>query len=522
MKRFFIALFLTALLSASISATVRYVPSQYPTIQAAVSACQTGDSVMVAAGTYFEHVSITIGIHLIGEDMFTTTIDAGGVDKCILVSNNSQHVGTIKGFTLKNSGTGYTGGTANGAIVLQTYGNGNWLVTWNYIKDNQAIGILSFDGGVISRNIFENNGYAGGGFARGIFASSYSTEEIVNNDFKDNITAIYMHSAVVSVAIKNNIIVSNTIGISSGMNNPVIQYNDVWNNGTNYTGCNPGTGCISVDPLFAGGAPYDYNLTPGSPCIDAGDPNSPPDLDGTICDMGVFFYYQGGGNISVTLTPFNPPIQIPAAGGSFEFNIEVANNGALPVNLDVWTMATLPNGSAYGPIINANVNIAAGSAPNRDRTQVVPAAAPAGNYVYDAYAGSYPNLIIAEDHFNFSKSAVDGGGQMVFGWNNYGEDFGDIEEKLISTSPESFKMLSAYPNPFNPETNLNFVLREAGLADITVYDVNGRQVSKLTEGWRSSGTHEIKFNASNLPGGVYFARLTTGDFTQTKKLLLIK
>jgi hypothetical protein len=54
--------------------------------------------------------------------------------------------------------------------------------------------------------------------------------------------------------------------------------------------------------------------------------------------------------VSVTLTPFDPPIEIPAPGGSFTFNIAVTNNDSTPQNFDVWCEVTLPNGNPYGPV----------------------------------------------------------------------------------------------------------------------------------------------------------------------------
>jgi len=110
----------------------------------------------------------------------------------------------------------------------------------------------------------------------------------------------------------------------------------------------------------------------------------------------------------VTLTPDTLPIQIPANGGSFSFNIEIENTDPSPVTIDIWTMVTLPNGSEYGPIINfQDFNAPGNWSGNRDRTQVVPPSAPAGNYTYDAYVGTYPSTVWAEDHFEFSKATDD-------------------------------------------------------------------------------------------------------------------
>ena len=85
-----------------------------------------------------------------------------------------------------------------------------------------------------------------------------------------------------------------------------------------------------------------------------------------------------------------------------------------------------------------------------------------------------------------------------------------------------FEFRTPYPNPFNPQSNLQFTLAQSGSVQLTVYDVRGREVEKIVEGFLSSGTHSFIFEAHNLPAGVYFARLIVGNDIQTQKLLLLK
>ena len=82
--------------------------------------------------------------------------------------------------------------------------------------------------------------------------------------------------------------------------------------------------------------------------------------------------------------------------------------------------------------------------------------------------------------------------------------------------------MDAYPNPFNPTTVVSYELRVASRVNLSVYDVAGRQVAELVDGWRDAGGHEIAFDASHLPSGIYFARMTSGGQSQTTKLLLTK
>jgi len=79
-----------------------------------------------------------------------------------------------------------------------------------------------------------------------------------------------------------------------------------------------------------------------------------------------------------------------------------------------------------------------------------------------------------------------------------------------------------YPNPFNPSTTINYQLPSAGFVSLKVYDINGKEVSNLFEGTQSAGSHFIDFNASDLTSGVYFYKLETADFSETKKMTLVK
>ena len=227
--------------------------------------------------------------------------------------------------------------------------------------------------------------------------------------------------------------------------------------------------------------------------------------------------------LEVTLTPVSLPIQIPANGGSFDFNIDISNTGTSAQNIDIWTMVTLPSGDEYGPIINfPDFTVNPGWSGDRDRVQNVPAGAPAGNYTYDAYIGIHPSSIWAEDHFDFEKLAVGDCGAAISDWYSWGESFEDISSSETASQPEKTTILSAYPNPFNPATTLSYVLPEAGHVTLSIYDVNGREAAKLAEGFVPAGEHSMTFDGGGLPSGMYFARLEAGDFTQTQKLLLVK
>lgn len=94
------------------------------------------------------------------------------------------------------------------------------------------------------------------------------------------------------------------------------------------------------------------------------------------------------------------------------------------------------------------------------------------------------------------------------------------EQGLI---PEDFELSQNFPNPFNPSTILKFGLPEASEVHLVVYDMLGREVAVLVNGKEmNAGYHEVTFNASQLASGVYFYRINAGDFSQIKKMLLMK
>jgi hypothetical protein len=97
-----------------------------------------------------------------------------------------------------------------------------------------------------------------------------------------------------------------------------------------------------------------------------------------------------------------------------------------------------------------------------------------------------------------------------------------IEEEPSENIPKTFSLAQNFPNPFNPETVIRFQLPVAGYVKGVVYDILGREVAILINGEMPAGYHEIKFNASNLPNGVYMYEISSGDFRAVRKMILLK
>jgi hypothetical protein len=91
-----------------------------------------------------------------------------------------------------------------------------------------------------------------------------------------------------------------------------------------------------------------------------------------------------------------------------------------------------------------------------------------------------------------------------------------------NTVPQIFALDQNYPNPFNPTTNITFALPKASFVKLVVYDILGKVVETLVNEQKDAGLYKVDFNASKIASGVYFYRIEAGDFTDVKKMLLVK
>ncbi len=89
-------------------------------------------------------------------------------------------------------------------------------------------------------------------------------------------------------------------------------------------------------------------------------------------------------------------------------------------------------------------------------------------------------------------------------------------------APYNFKLYQNYPNPFNPSTKIIWQIPVPGYQNLKVYDIIGNEIVTLFEGYKPAGSYEVTFNASVLPSGVYFYKLTSGKLTTTKKMILLR
>ncbi len=95
-------------------------------------------------------------------------------------------------------------------------------------------------------------------------------------------------------------------------------------------------------------------------------------------------------------------------------------------------------------------------------------------------------------------------------------------EPISTEIPQKFELFQNYPNPFNPMTRLKFQMPKSGFTKLVVFDVTGKEISILVNENLKPGIYEIDWNAENIPSGVYFYSLITNEYTQTKKMVVLK
>jgi Secretion system C-terminal sorting domain/Domain of unknown function (DUF5122) beta-propeller len=137
--------------------------------------------------------------------------------------------------------------------------------------------------------------------------------------------------------------------------------------------------------------------------------------------------------------------------------------------------------------------------------------------------GSPTSIIYPRTPFDSSKSSsTSTGGTLTSICSNIGI------QPISNEIPSSYELFQNYPNPFNPTTKIKFSVPlnkggNRGLSvTLTIYDILGKEVEVLVNQQLQPGTYEVEWNAANYPSGVYFYKLTAGDYSETKKMVLIK
>jgi hypothetical protein len=263
-------------------------------------------------------------------------------------------------------------------------------------------------------------------------------------------------------------------------------------------GCNS-TGFVPPNKIICAGG-YAQNVVVANTYLGLGFPN-------------------GESSLEIAVSPVNPPITIPANGGSFQYNINVHNLTLQYRTFSVWNKLRDSADQYYdvfGPItrtLPGNAN------PTRILTQTVAGTIPSGTLYFISYVGGFPNIIADSSFFTITKSAVSDGGP----WISESSVSGDVfDEYRANANPQQCILFGNYPNPFNPTTAISYQLPAKGFVNLSIYDISGKKVAELVNGIREASTHEVTFDGSGLASGVYLYRLEAGDYSAVQKMVLLK
>ena len=127
--------------------------------------------------------------------------------------------------------------------------------------------------------------------------------------------------------------------------------------------------------------------------------------------------------------------------------------------------------------------------------------------------------------YNFIDSEVNSAGTYSYRLKQIDNDGTYDLSKTIEVnfgSPIKFELNQNYPNPFNPSTTISFSLPESGKVILKIYNVIGKEIKTLVDGYREAGIYTVNFNAEGLPSGMYIYQMSTPENTQVRKMILMK
>lgn len=229
--------------------------------------------------------------------------------------------------------------------------------------------------------------------------------------------------------------------------------------------------------------------------------------------------YRSDFAIVPNAVPYDPPVVIPVAGGSFRVEVGLNNYGASSQSFNLWLNSILPNGSTSGTLFGPiQLYLNAGSATQLVLDQTLWQEAPPGMYTYFVNIGDYPDGMKSRCSFLVMKETDDISPPPQ-------QDDPSVLPNANGDRIESMQKrnsVTVLPNPFNPSTRLAFELQDAADVRLAIFDVMGREVSVLLEGFLDAGVHEVVFSAASLPAGVYFYSLHTGAQHIVGKMLFLK
>ena len=485
----------------------------FATLQHAADLVSPGDSVLVLSGNYVGFdirinatqnspiVFKVIESNVVIDERNSATPDG------INIENASWIV--IDGFEVKDQPRAGIRAAVSDFITIKN----------NYCHNNQRWGIFT---GFTDDLTVENNTCSYSAEEHGIYVSNSSDRPLIRNNhsFNNNGCGIHMNGdismggdgIISNAVVEGNILHDNGYGGGSAINMDGVQNSEIFNN-LIYNNHATGIAMYQID----GGDASKNNKVYNNTIIQPSDGRW--DILVTDGSSGNTLY----NNILINHHSFRGSISIDAASASgfvSDYNILVDrlsdDDGNSNMTLSQWqslgydlhSMIADPEEQIFVDYPNNNFHLLqSAQAVDSGTNLVLP--------------------VVYEDLDNISRPQGSGFDIGCYEFTNATS----IDEEI--THPQSFHLFQNYPNPFNPTTVIRFSIpsviairqmpeKQSLLVSLKIYDVLGNEVSTLVDEYENPGTYEINFHASNLPSGVYFYRLQTGVFTQTKSMLLIK
>ena len=133
------------------------------------------------------------------------------------------------------------------------------------------------------------------------------------------------------------------------------------------------------------------------------------------------------------------------------------------------------------------------------------------NMHFEYFNSSTNKYYTLDNSISFESDMIIGNGLSPF-------EFEGENNEIVS----GLSVQSAYPNPFNPSTNIEYSISTSGNVKIAIYDVTGRQVDVIYNDYQSSGSHSVIWNAINSPSGIYYMQIQAQNDIHTQKVVLLK
>jgi len=258
-------------------------------------------------------------------------------------------------------------------------------------------------------------------------------------------------------------------------------------------------GNFDANPLFVDQDNNDFHLTENSPCIDAGDPETDRDPDDTVADIGAYYFHQGEiAEPNITIEPaFIMFLDVPHLSVDSAV-VTIRNVGLAILSVDSQTITPVNT-----PFTVYNGYREFDLEPDSSHLTWI-TFTPIEESRYGAIFRIYSN----DPDENIVEIPITGSVLKVKSYN----------ESL----PCKIDIKSIYPNPFNSTTRLSYGLPITAALSLRLYDVSGRHVATLVDGYVQAGVHTAVLQSDDLASGIYFVRVEALGEVLTQKVLLVR